>query len=113
MHELSLATSLVEQIAAIMDKEGATNLYSITVSMGKFSGVEKEPFEFAFPIAAEGTPAEKAQLIIEQTGMKVKCNDCGKQTVHDIPLVKCGKCGSLNVEIISGKEFRIKSMEVE
>jgi len=113
MHELSLATSLIEQIAVIMGNEGAGKLHSITLSIGKFSGVEKEPFEFAFPLAAEGTPAENARLIIEVTEMKVKCKDCHKETLHDIPLVKCGKCGSLNVEIISGKEFKIRSMEVE
>jgi Zn finger protein HypA/HybF involved in hydrogenase expression len=30
-----------------------------------------------------------------------------------MPLAKCGKCSSLNVEILSGREFNIKSMEVE
>ncbi|OGV56418.1 MAG: hydrogenase maturation nickel metallochaperone HypA [Lentisphaerae bacterium GWF2_50_93] len=113
MHELSLATSLVEQITVIMGNEGASTLHSITLSVGRFSGVEKEPFEFAFPLAAEGTPAENTRLIIEVTEMKVKCKACGKETVHDIPLAKCGKCGSLDVEIVSGREFKIKSMEVE
>ena len=113
MHELSLATSLVEQISVIMGNEGASRLHSITVSMGKFSGVEREPFEFAFPIAAEGTPAEGAELVIIQTGMKVKCNECGRETEHELPLAKCGKCGSLKVEVISGREFTIKSMELE
>ena len=83
------------------------------LSIGKFSGVEREPFEFAFPLAAEGTPAENAKLIIKVTEMKVKCKDCSKETVHDMPLAKCGKCGSFNVEMISGREFKIKSMEVE
>ncbi len=113
MHELSMATSLVEQIAVIMEKEGASKLHSITVAIGKYSGVEKEPFEFAFPIAAEGTVAEGAKLVIIQTQMKVKCKDCGIETVQDLPLAKCGKCGSLDVELLSGREFKIKSMELE
>ena len=113
MHELSLATSLVEQINIIMGNEGASVLHTITVSMGRFSGVEKEAFEFAFPIAAEGTPAEHARLVVIVTGMKVRCKDCSRETEYDLPLAKCGKCGSLNVDVVSGREFTIKSMELE
>lgn len=113
MHELSMAMSLVEQIASIMGNEGASKLHSITLAVGKYSGVEKECFEFAFSIAAEGSPAENAVLIIVQTDMKVRCRDCGVETVNEMPLAKCGKCSSLNVEVISGREFNIKSMEVE
>jgi hydrogenase nickel insertion protein HypA len=113
MHELSMAMSLVEQIASIMANERASKLHSITLSIGKYSGVEKECFEFAFSLAAEGGPAENAMLTIIQTDMTVKCSDCGVETVNEMPLAKCGKCSSLNVEVISGKEFKIKSMDVE
>jgi hydrogenase nickel incorporation protein HypA/HybF len=113
MHELSMAMSLVEQINLIMGNEGASKLHSITLAIGKYSGVEKEAFEFSFSIAAEGSPAENAELIIVQTEMKVRCKDCGVETVNEMPLAKCGKCSSLNVEIVSGKEFKIRSMEVE
>ncbi len=113
MHELSMATSLVEQIVLIMEKEGASKLHTITLAIGKYSGVEKECFEFAFSIAAEGSPAEKAELIIIHTDMTVRCRECGVETVKDMPLAKCGKCSSLNVEVVSGKEFKIKSMDLE
>ncbi len=113
MHELSMAMSLVEQITQIMGNEGASKLHSITLAIGKYSGVEKESFEFAFSIAAEGSPAENAKLIILQTEMKVKCKDCGIETENAMPLAKCAKCSSMNVDMISGREFNIKSMEVE
>ncbi|MEI6423097.1 MAG: hydrogenase maturation nickel metallochaperone HypA [Lentisphaerota bacterium] len=113
MHEMSMAMSLIEQITLIMGNEGASKLHSITLAIGKYSGVEKECFEFAFSIAAEGSPAEKAVLTIVQTDMKVRCKECGVETVNEMPIAKCGKCSSLNVEILSGREFNIKSMEVE
>ena len=108
-----MAMSLVEQITAIMGKEGASKLHSITLAIGKYSGVEKECFEFAFSVAAEGSLAEKAVLKIVQTDMKVKCRECGVETMNEMPLAKCGKCSSLNVEVVSGREFNIRSMEVE
>ncbi len=113
MHELALATSLVEQITSVMKYEGATKLHAVTVSIGKFSGIEKDALEFAFPLAADRTPAAGAKLKVKVSDMKLKCKACGRKTVAEMPLAKCGKCGSLDVEVTDGKEFIIKSMEIE
>ena len=113
MHELSLADAMVHEVEAIIKKEGAEKVYSITVEMGKLSGVEKDPFEFAFPIVAEGTKLEGAKLIIEETPVVIECEDCHAKTELDIPFAKCSSCDSRNVKYISGKEFLIKSLEIE
>ncbi|HBC86222.1 MAG TPA: hydrogenase nickel incorporation protein HypA [Lentisphaeria bacterium] len=113
MHELALATSLVEQITAVMKYERASKLHSVRISIGRFSGVEKVALKFAFPMAAERTPAAGAKLIVEITDMKLKCRACGKETIAEIPLAKCGKCDSLDVEVVCGRELIIKSMEIE
>ena len=113
MHELSLADAMVQEIETIIAKEGASKVFSITVVMGKLSGVEREPFEFAFPIVAEGTNVEGAKLEIIESPVIVKCEDCNAETKLDIPFAKCSSCGSRNVKYISGKEFLIKSMEIE
>ena len=63
MHELSLADTMIREIEQILDREKAEKVYSVTVLMGRLSGVEKEPFEFAFPIVSEGTRVEGSKLI--------------------------------------------------
>ena len=113
MHELSLADAMVQEVESIMKKEGATKIYSLTVEMGRLSGVQKAPFEFAFPIVAEDTKLEGCKLIIEESPVIIKCKECNSETKLDIPFAKCGSCGSRNVTYISGKEFLIKSMEIE
>ena len=113
MHELSLADSMVREIEEIISKETATKVVSVTVEMGRFSGVEKEPFEFAFPLVAEGTPIEGSELIIEEVSGIIKCSDCQSETELDIPFLKCEKCNSRNVKFIKGKDFIIKSLEIE
>ena len=113
MHELSLADSMIREIEEIIKKENAEKVFSITVEMGKFSGVEREPFEFAFPLVAEGTPVEGSKLIIEEVQGIVKCSDCQADTVLDVLFIKCGKCNSQNVRFIKGKDFLIKSLEIE
>ena len=113
MHELSLAESMVRELTAYIEKEKIKKVISVTVIMGKFSGVQKEPFEFAFPIVAEGTVFEGCELNIEQQPGVVNCSDCGKDTQLTIPLVKCANCGSRKVKFTHGKEFLIKSVEIE
>ena len=113
MHELSLADAMVHEVESILQKERAEKVFSITVEMGKLSGVEKDPFEFAFPIVAEGTKLEGCKLIIVETPIIVECQDCQAKTELDIPFAKCSSCNSRNVKYISGKEFIIKSLEIE
>ena len=113
MHELSLADSMVREIEEIIKNNNAKKVFSVTVAMGKFSGVEREPFEFAFPLVAEGTPVEGSKLVIEEVQGVVKCSDCQAETVLDIPFIKCKKCNSRNVKFIKGRDLLIKSLEIE
>ena len=112
MHEFSLAIDLVEQLTEVMIRENATKIVEINIVMGAMSGVERVPFEFAFPQAAQDTPLEGAVLHIEEVPLVLKCSDCNKETETDELLMICPLCNSVSVEITQGKEFLIKSMEV-
>lgn len=113
MHELSLAQSMVSELVDYIKKNSVKKVHAITIVIGKLSGAEKEPFEFAFPIAAEGTLLESALLNVEVQKAVILCNDCGVKTTLDIPLFRCSSCSSKNIKLINGKEFLIKSMEIE
>ncbi len=111
MHELSLAIDMVAQLEkALSDDDSA--IEQIHLLVGVISGVEIDSFKFAFPAAAHGTRAKDAELVIEQVPMVVKCRACGRETRPGKPAAICGKCASIDVEIISGREFVVKSMEV-
>ena len=113
MHELSLAVDLVEQLVEALKRESASRVVEINVVMGAMSGVERVPFEFAFPVAAEGTPIAGAVLNIEEVPLVLKCDDCNQETETDDLIMICPNCSSVSVEIVQGKEFLVKSMEVK
>ncbi|OGV20932.1 MAG: hydrogenase maturation nickel metallochaperone HypA [Lentisphaerae bacterium GWF2_38_69] len=113
MHELSLAQSMVSELVSYIEKNNVKKVHQVTIVIGKLSGAEKEPFEFAFPIAAEGTLLETAELVVEIQKVVILCNECRSETTLDMPLMKCPSCSSRSVKIIKGKEFIIKSMEIE
>ncbi len=113
MHELSLAVDMVEQLVEVLEKENASRVIEINVVMGALSGVERVPFEFAFPVAAENTPVSGAVLNIEEVPLVLKCSDCNQETETDDLIMVCPNCNSVSVEIVQGKEFLVKSMEVQ
>ncbi len=113
MHELSIAQALIAQLEELTRKEHARRIISATVIIGSLSGVDHEALKFAFPIAAEDTLAKDAKLIIEDARAKVACKTCKKESHPTFPFLSCVKCGSSDVEILSGRELVLKSMDVE
>ena len=113
MHELSIAMSLVEEAKQIAIREKATRIVSITVSIGRLSGIELEPLEFAFPLAAEGTPLENTQLNILHVPAKVLCEDCKIESSPGELSMFCPNCKSHRTSIIQGRDILITSMEIE
>lgn len=113
MHELSIAMSLVEQVDEAARREGASRVVSIIMSLGKLSGVEREQLEFCFPLASEGSLLDGAQLIIEEEPARIRCLCCAVESVPEPPFLLCEKCSSSQVEVISGRDLAIRSMEIE
>jgi hydrogenase nickel incorporation protein HypA/HybF len=113
MHELSLAQGLVEQVARAAETERATRVVRIAVVIGRYSGVERDAFEFAFPFAAENTVAEGAELVVEERPVTVLCRSCHTSSHPEATYLACGNCGSTEVELTGGREFLILSVELE
>jgi hydrogenase nickel incorporation protein HypA/HybF len=113
MHELSVAEALISQMEEILNKENAQKALSAKLLVGALSGIEIDALEFALPIAAEGTKIEKCDFFMEKIPVTVECKDCSKKSEPELPLVECAHCGSSNVNIIEGKDFTLKSMEIK
>jgi hydrogenase nickel incorporation protein HypA/HybF len=63
---------------------------------------------------AEGTIAEGAQLHFQRIPAHLKCKDCGLlYSLAGNQLDACPACESFQVQIITGKEFQLNSIEIE
>lgn len=111
MHELSIAHEIIESVAASMAEYSGARPSSITLSVGEYSGVDPDALAFAFPIAAEDTSVQGAELIIKTIPPAVKCGDCGAGPV-DTGMLRCPQCGSINVTLTTGRELEITSVEL-
>jgi hydrogenase nickel incorporation protein HypA/HybF len=68
---------------------------------------------FAFSVAGKGTVSEDAELSIMELPVVFKCNACGERTTGESAIFVCLNCGSTDVDLLSGMELTIESMEVE
>lgn len=108
MHELSIAQSVVD---AVCERAAGRRVCSVRVEVGSLCAVVPDSMQFCFELVTEGTVMEGARLDIDQPPGRAHCRDCGGDfTLPDLILL-C-PCGSADVEVLSGRELRILSMEV-
>lgn len=113
MHELSVCLSLMQQVENIAREHNAIRVTRIVLDVGPLSGVESELLRNAYPIAAAGTAAETAELVIETADVVVRCSQCdGESTVPPNKLL-CGACGGFKTRVISGDELTLLRVELD
>jgi len=69
--------------------------------------------EFYLSFLSKGTIAEGAGVFFTQTSSQVRCRNCNTVYEPDGLDLTCPNCQERKVEIISGRELYIDSVEVE
>ena len=113
MHELAVCQALIEQVERVARQNDAQRVVSIVITIGPLSGVEPQLLEHAYPLAAAGTLAEHASLVIETVPIRVRCRTCGAETDAAANRLVCGTCSDWQVDVIGGEEMILKRVEVE
>jgi hydrogenase nickel incorporation protein HypA/HybF len=113
MHELSIATQLLELVAEAAARHNLRRVNGLRIVIGALGNVVPEALEFAFDVAGEGTVAAGARLEIVEVPIAVRCNACGAESTLEDFAFLCGACGSLDVEVLRGNELYLDSIEGE
>ena len=112
MHEFAVCQDMLTQIESIAAEEQAAAVDMVTVRIGPLSGIEAHLLQQAFPLAAAGTVAENAELIIEALPIRVKCQICDAETEAKANRLICGECGDYHTQLLSGDEMLLASLEL-
>ena len=113
MHELSVCLSLMQQVETIARERDASRVTKIVLNIGPLSGVEPELLRHAYPIAAAGTLAEHAELVMESADIVVRCSQCDGETTVAANKLLCGSCGDFRTRVISGDELTLMRVELD
>lgn len=112
MHELSLCQALIDQVERIAHAHGASRVERIVLRVGPLSGLEPLLLRHAYPLAANGTLAEAAELIIEPAPVRVHCALCDVETAARPNRLLCGVCGDFQTRLVSGDEMLLAHLEL-
>jgi hydrogenase nickel incorporation protein HypA/HybF len=113
MHELSVCQALIGQVERVARESDARRVLNIYVSVGPLSGVEPKLLEHAYPLAAAGTVAQDARLVIESVPVQVRCRKCRAETPALANRLLCGACNDWQVDVIAGDEMLLQRVEIE
>lgn len=113
MHELSITEHLLEDCIRRAKENNASRIRSIHLCIGQLRGIVPDCIQVYLDMLSEGTIAQGAQIKAEFLPVRVLCKDCEKEGEITPHHLQCPHCGSLRLELLSGKEFYIKSMEVD
>jgi len=112
MHELSLVMSVVKTISNLCEQNKWQRVLRVTLKVGHLRQIEPEIFAFAFSSATIGTAMEGAEISILEMPIVFKCHNCNKNNDTEDFRFVCPSCNSPDVDLISGMEFVIESIEI-
>ena len=113
MHEMGIAMQIVEIAASsIPDDMENVPVERVNLKVGKMAAVVPDSLRFCFEIVARDTPLSGAVLNIEEIPVVARCGNCNIEWVVTSPVFTCKECKSGSIDIISGRELDIVSIEM-
>ncbi len=112
MHEYGVTEEIVNIVLEKLKEYKNPEIRVINVILGKLTDFAPESIEFYFPFISKGTPVENAKLNFKQKDIVFLCKHCKKKFKQENMIFNCPECNGGELEIISGREFYIESIEV-
>ena len=112
MHEVSLARAIIGIVREHLDGSDPEDVRRVTVRIGRSAGVVPESLRFAFQALTAEDPLRHAALAIDEIPYRIHCLTCGTDSENSDGIGICAGCGGSDVEILSGTELEVTSMEV-
>ena len=113
MHEMGIVQGILAASFDAANEADATRITEIRISVGELTEIVEFALQFAFESLTPGTLAEGATLSVNHIGARSRCGDCGTEFEHGRFEVICPQCGSFLVELLSGRELTIDSIEID
>jgi hydrogenase nickel incorporation protein HypA/HybF len=115
MHELTIAKNIISIVEnELKTRNYQKNVKKVVFSAGKMNAIIPESLKFGFDVLKKNSPfLTQSELEITEIPIKIKCNNCDREMDISEPMFICDKCGSIDIEILSGKDMFVESIELE
>ena len=109
MHELALCDAVAETVGRHAAERPVRR---VRLRIGHFRQVVPDTLAWCWELQTRDGPLDGSVLEVEHVPSVVRCRSCGIETALDVPILLCGACDGADVELVSGEEFEIESIEV-
>ena len=113
MHEFSITESVLSLALEKASEANAKKIIRINMVVGELSGVVGECVQFYFSNISKDTIASGAELCFETKPTRVRCSKCQTVFAPKDGNWACPDCQETGIEIVSGRECYLESIEVE
>ncbi|MDO5111358.1 MAG: hydrogenase maturation nickel metallochaperone HypA [Clostridia bacterium] len=113
MHEMAITQSILRIALDAAERNGAERVLAIHLKLGDFSDVVPAYVQAYFDIVSEGSIACGARITETRTPARVRCRTCGRESAIEKKSIQCPHCKSADLELLSGTEFTVESVEIE
>ena len=113
MHEFSITQNILSIALEKAREAKASKITMITITIGELSGIVDESVQFYFDFLRRDTIAAEAALSFNRTPFQARCRTCGRVFSPDGAAWACPACQSQQIEITSGRECYVESIEVD
>ncbi|HEX3660729.1 MAG TPA: hydrogenase maturation nickel metallochaperone HypA [Acidobacteriaceae bacterium] len=117
MHEVGIASSILEASLAETARRPGARLVSIGVRVGVLSGVDADALQFAFECLVADTDERNVAFSVETCPRVNRCEQCGHEfdSPSNAPFTDapCPQCQCRQTRFVSGDQLDLKFIEVE
>jgi hydrogenase nickel incorporation protein HypA/HybF len=113
VHELSIAQSLLDIVVDESERNRLRQVHVIRLQVGAMAAVVPEALNFCFEMISRDTVAQGAALEIETLPVVARCSRCAVPFEVNNQSYLCPTCGDPALELVSGRELSIVSIEGE
>ena len=113
MHELAITHNILNVALDEAKAVQAKRITQINLRIGELSGVVTDSVQFYFDFLSKDSIAEGSMLSFELIPTQLKCRHCLTTFNPKDILWNCPNCQSQSIEIISGRDFLLESLEVD
>ncbi len=113
MHELSICEGIIAVATDALRGLPAPppSVTRITVQIGRLTGIVADSLRYHFELLSAGTALDGARLVVEEVPIRGRCADCAAEFEIPTLFFSCPLCGSGFVDLRSGHELRVVSLD--
>lgn len=113
MHEMSVVSNILNIALETGEENNLTVISRIKIKVGKQHHLAPDLMKYAFEFLKKGTIAASAVLEVKKVPVSLICRNCSSSFIVEDSNYICPSCGSVQWEMVSGRELTIETIEGE